>query len=129
MQVDSLQIMTAKNWFYYKNHWWQEIKFIRWIWKVAILKDGKVITDKIKSIIFKINVDEYNALKLRKTENENSIENSEILFFLLLILIFSFFTLVFIIVKSLKVRNDELELFTASQNYFLIIPLVLSKLV
>jgi zona occludens toxin (predicted ATPase) len=49
---------------------------------------GKVITDKIKSIIFKINVDEYNALKLRKTENENSIENSEILFFLLLILIF-----------------------------------------
>jgi hypothetical protein len=50
-------------------------------------KDGKVITDKIKSIIFKINVDEYNALKLRKTENENSIENSEILFFLLLILI------------------------------------------
>jgi hypothetical protein len=25
-------------------------------------KDGKVITDKIKSIIFKINVDEYNAL-------------------------------------------------------------------
>jgi hypothetical protein len=129
MQVDSLQIMTAKNWFYYKNHWWQEIKFIRWIWKVAILEDGKVITDKIKSIIFKINVDEYNALKLRKTENENSIENSEILFFLLLILILSFFTLVFIIVKSLKVRNDELELFTASQNYFLIIPLVLSKLV
>jgi hypothetical protein len=49
--------------------------------KVAILED--VITDKIKSIIFKINVDEYNALKLRKTENENSIENSEILFFLL----------------------------------------------
>jgi hypothetical protein len=34
--------------------------------KVAILEDGKVITDKIKSIIFKINVDEYNALKLRK---------------------------------------------------------------
>jgi hypothetical protein len=25
-----------------------------------------VITDKIKSIIFKINVDEYNALKLKK---------------------------------------------------------------
>jgi zona occludens toxin (predicted ATPase) len=55
------------------------------------LEDGKVITDKIKSIIFKINVDEYNALKLRKTENENSIENSEILFFLLLILILSFY--------------------------------------
>jgi hypothetical protein len=54
---------------------------------------------KVSSLI---NVDEYNALKLRKTENENSIENSEILFFLLLILILSFFTLVFIIVKSLK---------------------------
>jgi hypothetical protein len=59
---------------------------------------------KVSSLI---NVDEYNALKLRKTENENSIENSEILFFLLLILILSFFTLVFIIVKSLK----KLELF------------------
>jgi hypothetical protein len=71
--------------------------------KKSLLEDGKVITDKIKSIIFKINVDEYNALKLRKTENENSIENSEILFFLLLILIICHFTLVFII-KSLKLE-------------------------
>jgi hypothetical protein len=57
--------MTAKNWFYYKNNWWQEINLLDEYEKVAILKDGKVITDKIKSIIFKINVDEYNAL-LRK---------------------------------------------------------------
>jgi hypothetical protein len=63
------------------------------------LEDGKVITDKIKSIIFKINVDEYNALKLRKTENENSIENSEILFFLLLILILSFLRLSLLLLK------------------------------
>jgi hypothetical protein len=72
---------------------------------------AKLLLIKLK-VSSKINVDEYNALKLRKTENENSIENSEILFFLLdlnfVIL------LVFIIVK--KVRNDELELFTASQK-------------
>jgi hypothetical protein len=41
-----------------------------------------VITDKIKSIIFKINVDEYNALKLRKPKMK-IVLNSEILFFLL----------------------------------------------
>jgi hypothetical protein len=57
------------------------------------------VTDKIKSIIFKINVDEYNALKLRKTENENSIENSEILFFLLLILIFVILRLSLLLLK------------------------------
>jgi PAS domain S-box-containing protein len=117
IQVDSLQIMTAKKLILLQKIIDdRKLNLLDEYEKVAILEDGKVITDKIKSIIFKINVDEYNALKLRKTENENSIENSEILFFLLLILIFVIFTLVFIIVKSLKVRNDELELFTASQK-------------
>jgi PAS domain S-box-containing protein len=117
IQVDSLKIMTSK-----KLVLLQKIiddrpyELLDENEKVAILKDGKVITDVIKNIISKINVEEYNALKLRKTENENSIQYSEILFFLLLILIFVVFTLVFIIVKSLKVRNDELELFTASQK-------------
>ncbi|MEZ7506513.1 PAS domain S-box protein [Flavobacterium sp. Arc2] len=117
IQVDSLKIMTSK-----KLVLLQKIiddrpyELLDENEKVAILKDGKVITDVIKNIISKINVEEYNALKLRKTENENSIQYSEILFFLLLILIFVIFTLVFIIVKSLKVRNDELELFTASQK-------------
>jgi PAS domain S-box-containing protein len=117
IQVDSLQIMTSKKLILLQKIIDdRKLNLLDEYEKVAILEDGKVITDKIKSIIFKINVDEYNALKLRKTENENSIENSEILFFLLLILIFVIFTLVFIIVKSLKVRNDELELFTASQK-------------
>jgi PAS domain S-box-containing protein len=117
IQVDSLKIMTGK-----KLVLLQKIiddrpyDLLDENEKIAILKDGKIITDEIKSIISKINVDEYSALKLRKTENENSIQYSEILFFLLLILIFVIFTLVFIIVKSLKVRNDELELFTASQK-------------
>jgi PAS domain S-box-containing protein len=84
--------------------------------KIEILKNGKIITEEIKDIISDINYDEYNILKQRKIENENSIENSEILFFLLLILIFVVFTLVFIIVKNLKIRNDELEAFTASQK-------------
>lgn len=84
--------------------------------KIAILKNGKSITDEIKDIISDINYDEYNSLKQRKTENENSIQNAEILFFLLLILIFVIFTLVFVIVKNLKIRNDELEAYTASQK-------------
>jgi hypothetical protein len=51
MQVDSLQI--AKNeFFYYKNHWWQKLNLLD-EYEKFILKDGKVITDKIKSIIFK----------------------------------------------------------------------------
>lgn len=117
IQVDSLKIMTSK-----KLVLLQKIiddrpyDLLDENEKIAILKDGKIITDEIKNIISTINVDQYNALKLRKTENENSTQYSEILFFLLLILIFVIFTLVFIIVKSLKVRNDELELFTASQK-------------
>jgi hypothetical protein len=75
---------------------------------------AKLLLIKLK-VSSKINVDEYNALKLRKTENENSIENSEILFFLLLILNFVIL-LVFIIVK--KVRNDELELLQRHKNTF-----------
>lgn len=116
-QVDSLKIMTFK-----KLVLLQKIidnrksNLLDENQKSTILKDGKVITNEIKSIISRINVAEFKALELRKTENENSIQNSEILFFLLLILIFVVFTLVFVIVKSLKVRNDELELFTASQK-------------
>ncbi|SDX44175.1 PAS domain S-box protein [Flavobacterium degerlachei] len=84
--------------------------------KTAILKSGKIITDEIKDIISEINYDEYNSLKQRKVENENNIQNAEILFFILLILIFVIFTLVFVIVKNLKIRNDELEAYTASQK-------------
>jgi PAS domain S-box-containing protein len=84
--------------------------------KIEILKNGKVITDEIKNLISTINYDEYNSLKQRKIENEKSSKNAEILFFLLLILILVIFILVFVIVKNLKVRNDELEAFTASQK-------------
>jgi hypothetical protein len=49
-----LQIMTAKKLILLqKNHWWQELNLLDEYEKVAILEDGKVITDKIKSIIFK----------------------------------------------------------------------------
>ena len=117
IQVDSLKMMTSKNLFLLQKIIDdRKIGLLDENEKIAILEDGKVITDNIKSIIAKINIDEYNVLKLRKIENEKSIQNAEILFFLLLILIFVVFTLVFIIIKSLKVRNQELELFTASQK-------------
>jgi len=69
IQVDSLKIMTGK-----KLVLLQKIIDDRRYdlmddnEKAAILKDGKVITNEIKNIISKINVDEYNALKLRKTD-------------------------------------------------------------
>ncbi|TDE02640.1 ATP-binding protein [Flavobacterium hiemivividum] len=117
IQVDSLKMMTAKKLFLLQKIIDdKKVDLLAENEKIAILEDGKVITDSIKSIIFKINVDEYTALKLKKSENENSAQYSEILFFLLLILIFVIFTLVFIIVKNLKIRNDELELFTSSQK-------------
>jgi PAS domain S-box-containing protein len=117
IQVDSLKMLTSKNLFLLQKIIDdRKIGLLDENEKIAILEDGKVITDNIKSIIAKINIDEYNVLKLRKIENEKSIQNAEILFFLLLILIFVVFTLVFIIIKSLKVRNQELELFTASQK-------------
>ncbi|WP_367770522.1 PAS domain S-box protein [Flavobacterium sp. WC2421] len=94
----------------------RNIKLLNEEEKITILKNGKIITDEIKDIISDINYDEYNSLKLRKTENENSRQNSEVLFFLLLLLILVIFTLVFIIVKNLKIRNQELETFTASQK-------------
>ena len=84
--------------------------------KINILKSGKEITDEIKIIISDINYDEYNALKQSKIENENNSQNSEMLFILLLVLILIILTLVFIIVKNLKIRNHELEAFTASQK-------------
>jgi hypothetical protein len=63
IQVDSLQIMTDCTTKIIDD---RKLNLLDEYEKVAILEDGKVITDKIKSIIFKINVDEYNALKLRK---------------------------------------------------------------
>jgi hypothetical protein len=93
-------------------------KFIRWIEKVA--EDGKVITDKIKSIIFESML--MNIMPLTKKKPKMKmvlrIQRSVLLTF-----DFNFFdfTLVFIIVKSLKVRNDELELFGFT-IYFLIFP-------
>lgn len=84
--------------------------------KIAILNNGKVITDKIKNIISDIKYDQYHYLKQRKDENDNRIQTTEILFFLLLLLIFTIFTLVSIIIKNLKGRNNELERYTASQK-------------
>jgi hypothetical protein len=77
----------------------------------------------VKLLLIKLKVSSLRSMLMnimpyfRKTENENSIENSEILFFLLLILIFFMILRFFIIVKSLKVRNDELELFTVTKTF------------
>lgn len=116
-QVDSLSIMaTEKLFLLQKIIDDKKIGLLNENEKIAILNNGKVITDKIKNIISDIKYDQYNYLKQRKDENNNRIQTTEILFFLLLLLIFTIFTLVSIIIKNLKGRNSELELFTASQK-------------
>jgi hypothetical protein len=89
--------------------------------KITIKKSGKIITDEIKDIISTINYDEYNSLKQRKTEMRIVVEMQKSSF--------SYFDTYNIYAlscynKNLKVRNNELEVFTASQkllsNYSLV---------
>ena len=84
--------------------------------KMQILKEGKIATEKIKSLLTDINSSEFKLLKQRKIEKEKSDTYSQFLFFVLLIFIIVIFTLVYIIVKNLKIRNNQLETFTADQK-------------
>jgi PAS domain S-box-containing protein len=80
------------------------------------LEQGKIITDKIRNIIVDINSDEFAILKQSKIENEKSNKNYEVIFLILLALVILIFVLVIIILKNQKIRNKELEVFTASQK-------------
>ncbi|TDD98448.1 PAS domain S-box protein [Flavobacterium cellulosilyticum] len=84
--------------------------------KVEILKKGKNITEKIKKLVTDINSAEFKLLKQRKTEKENNNTYSEFLFFIILIFIVVIFTIIFINIKNLKTRNNQLEAFTADQK-------------
>ncbi|WP_395050257.1 PAS domain S-box protein [Flavobacterium sp.] len=81
--------------------------------KIGIIEEGKIITDKIRTAKSTITNEESRLLKYRKIENENDYHSSELIFLLLLIFLITIFILGFLIIKSQKAKNNELESHTA----------------
>ncbi|MBF2708617.1 ATP-binding protein [Flavobacterium soyangense] len=77
--------------------------------KTGIISEGKIITDKIRSAKSSITDKESKLLKGRKIENEKDYHFSELIFILLLIFLATIFILGFLIIRSQKEKNNELE--------------------
>src|SRR5665648_480470 len=84
--------------------------------KGEIIERGKIQTDKIRSIISDINTEELGLLSQRKVEIEKNNSSSQFIFLVLLVFIIFIFVLISIILKNQKIRNAELEAFTASKK-------------
>ncbi len=77
--------------------------------KIAIIEEGKILTDKIRSGITSITTEENKLLKIRELENKKYTDNSNLLFVLLLLFLITIFTLVVIIIKNQKLKTKKLE--------------------
>ena len=84
--------------------------------KIAFIEKGKVITDRLRKEVAAINKEEFDLLKIRKSTNEKTNKNSEILLVLLLSITLIIFIIVIIITRNQKIRNYEFEAITASQK-------------
>jgi len=84
--------------------------------KIAIIEEGKILTDKIRAANDSINSEEFRSLRVRKIENEKNYQFSGLLFFLLLVFLITIFILGIRIIKSHKEKNEELEMHTANQK-------------
>ena len=84
--------------------------------KIGIIEEGKIISDKIRAAKSSVTNEEFKMLKARQIENENDYHSSEILFLLLLVFLVTIFILGFLIIKSQKQINRELESHTADQK-------------
>ncbi len=84
--------------------------------KIQTIEEGKIQTDKVRSIIAAINAEEFNVLQQRRLESARSSDYSQLILMMLLIFIIFIFILVFIIIKNQRIRNIELEAHTASQQ-------------
>lgn len=80
------------------------------------IEQGKILTDSIRNLIVAINSEELLLLKDRKTANEDSFENSSILYLMGFILIVFIFVLVAIILKNQKSAKLEYEKLSSSQE-------------
>ncbi|HEY6144144.1 MAG TPA: PAS domain S-box protein, partial [Flavobacterium sp.] len=84
--------------------------------KTAIIEEGKLLTDKIRSAIKAINNEEFALLKVSKIEKEKNNQFSGLLFFLLLIFLVAIFIFVVLIINKQKEKNSVLETDTADQK-------------
>ena len=84
--------------------------------EISVLEKGKILTDKIKSIIADIDSEEFVLLKQRKLENEKSNNNFIVIFLTLVGFIVVIFALVISIIRSQKIGNNKLEELTAAQK-------------
>ena len=84
--------------------------------KIHIVVNGKILTDKIRSIISAVNTEELGLLKQRKVEIIKNNSSSQFIFLVLLVFIIFIFVLISIILKNQKIRNEELEAFTSSKK-------------
>jgi signal transduction histidine kinase len=86
------------------------------IQKKQFVTEGLLMMDKIKERIAAINAEEFNLLKQRKMENDNSNKNADYLFLLLLFFLVVIAVLIVTIIRNQSIRNKELEDFNAAQK-------------
>ena len=110
--VESRMIFTHKYLNLKRQNQWNEKE------SGEIIEVGKNLTDEIRFRINDINTLELSLLSQRKAGNEKSMKNSELLFLFLLGSLVAIFMLIIIIIRSHKIRNDELLEYSASQKLF-----------
>lgn len=76
-----------------------------------MISDGKgnILSDKIRSLVAEINSEEFNLLKLRKTESENNNKNSILILLSIFTLIFIIFVFVIILIIKQHAKNKLAE--------------------
>jgi signal transduction histidine kinase len=84
--------------------------------KKQFVTEGLLLTDKIKERIAAINAEEFNLLKQRRIDSDNSNKNADLLFLLLIIFIVVIAALIAYIIKNQAIRNKELEDFNTEQK-------------
>lgn len=76
-----------------------------------MISDGKgnILTDKIRSLVFEINAEEFHLLKFRKTESENNNQNSILILLTIFALIVIIFVFVIVIMTKQHASNKLAE--------------------
>ncbi|MBC7694275.1 MAG: PAS domain S-box protein [Burkholderiales bacterium] len=70
---------------------------------------GRILTEKIKSLLTDIKKEEFRLLKQRKSENEKNNKNSESTFLLLIVIIFVVLAIIIVILKNQEIKNKNAE--------------------
>jgi len=118
-RIDSLKRMTAERLDFTK--YTIEVRKKNGLDEVAKIVaggKGKILTDRIRSIIADINSEEFRLLKQRKKENGDSNKNSELIFLLLIVFIIVVFVLIAAIIKNQRTKNKFAEQLKKSNDLF-----------